>query len=248
MKSNFSQLLRIARKRKDWSQREVVARLRHYPFTLFAGLDINAISRWESGKVQPTAERVVQALRVLGISVDELKVCKFPVKAQLIRSLDQYRIDNYGLIHLPEGNKKWHRLDNKGSGNQVLKQLYSLTEYKSFLTGKECTDLWLMGNCAIASLTYRVEGELFILVHVEALTYSAFVSCIKRLIELIFTSQARLFLMIAPEKKAMKQARILQLKEVGSGNGIYYSESDYVLGELLSILSWSENNHLKTKP
>lgn len=240
MKSKFSQLLRMARKRRGWSQRELVERLGNCPFSQFAGLDVNAISRWESEKVQPTSERMVQILRVLDISVDELTECSFPAKRPLMKRFERYRDDHYGLIHLPEGKKKWRRLNEKGRENQVLKQLYSLTIYEQLLTGKEYTVLCYTSNCAIASLTYRVEGEAFILMHMEALTYSAFVSSIKRLIELLFTSQARLFLMIAPEKKAMKKARVFQLKEVGVGNGIYYSESDHVLGELLTIISCNE--------
>ncbi|WP_104026278.1 helix-turn-helix domain-containing protein [Vibrio jasicida] len=247
MKSNFSQLLRMARKRRGWAQRELVERLRNYPFPHFAGLDVNAISRWESEKVKPTSERMVQILRVLEISVDELKECSFPAKLPLIKRFERYRYDHYGLIHLPEGTRKWRRLNEKGRENKVLKQLYSLTEYKKLLTGKEYTDLCSIGNCAIAYLTYRVEGEVFILIHMEAFTYSAFISSIKRLIELLFTSKARMFLMIAPDKKAMKQARILQLKEVGVGNGIYYSESDHVLGELLTIISWDKNNNIELK-
>ena len=242
MESNFSQHLRKARKRRGWSQRELVDRLRHFPFSLFVGLDVNALSRWESEKVQPTAERMVQILRVLENSVDELKTCCFPTKPQLIKRFERYRHGNFGLVPLPEGKGKWRRLNEKGSGRQFLRQLCSLTEYERFLNGKESTEQWFVGGSALASLTYRVEGDAFILMHTESLSYSALLSSIERLIELLYASRARLFLMVAPEKKTVKQVRVFQLEEVGASTGVYSAGADYVLGELLTIRSWSHSN------
>ena len=243
METNFSQHLRITRKRRGWSQRELVERLRHFPFSLFVGLDVNALSRWESEKVQPTAERMVQILRVLENSVDELKSCCFPNKPQLIKRFERFRYGNFGLVHLPEGNGKWRRLNEKGSGRQFLKQLCAITEYERFLSGRELTEQWSVAGCALASITYRVEGDAFILMHSESLTYSALLSSIERLIELLYASRARFFLMVAPEKKALKKARVLQLEEVSAKTGLFSAGADFVLGELLTLRSWNHSNN-----
>ena len=78
--------------------------------------------------------------------------------------------------------------------------------------------------------------------HTESLSYSALLSSIERLIELLYASRARLFLMVAPEKKTVKQVRVFQLEEVGASTGVYSAGADYVLGELLTIRSWSHSN------
>ncbi|WP_104037033.1 helix-turn-helix domain-containing protein [Vibrio jasicida] len=243
MKSNFSHHLRMTRKRRGWSQRELVERLHDLSFSLFSGLDVNALSRWESEKIQPTPERMVQIFRALRISVDELKVCGFPKKPQLMKRFERFRRGNFGLIELPQRQGAWRRLKEKGSGYKFLRSLCSVEEYEPFVTGRERTEQWSVTGCYLASVTYRIEGDTFILLHSESLTYSALLSTIERLIELLYESEAKFFWIVAAERKAAKKARVLQLEEVGLCSNIYSGTSDYVLGELLTIRTWSSSNN-----
>ena len=82
MKADFYRHLQAARKLRGLSQKELVGWLRSDAPYLFEGLDVNGLSRWETGKVSPSAERMVRVLWVLEYSVDELKLCHLPNKAQ----------------------------------------------------------------------------------------------------------------------------------------------------------------------
>ncbi len=49
--------------------------------------------------------------------------------------------------------------------------------------------------------------------------------------------------MVAPEKKALKKVRVLQLQEVSAKTGVFSAGADFVLGELLTLRSWNHSNN-----
>lgn len=243
MKADFYQHLKAARKLRGLSQKELVEWLRSDAPYLFEGLDVNGLSRWETGKVNPSPERMVRVLRVLEYSVDELKLCRLPNKAQLMKRMDAFLYRYYGAVALSECEGRWRALCSEGRGRQFLNQLRHLERYERLVSGQERTEQWAVQGSVLASLSYRVEGAVFILVHVESSTHAAFFACLERLIELVYQHPVTHFLMITPEVKAQSMARILSLQEIeiNGSSCTYFANADYVLGKWLTVLSWRES-------